>query len=149
MHKHGICNHLVQNKCSAEQDPSSSALVSGVEREGLPLSWAGENKAPLAPQPGQQALCMGESSSKGAPVVPWGRVIAAVWQERCAGQEKGWCAPAPVQSNPDWLVADFPVLCRCEVLTLQLCPSTATWPHVGLKSERTGASCKDFCHLWE
>lgn len=78
----------MQNKCSAEQDPSSSALVSGREREGLPLSWAGENKAPLAPQPGQQALCMGESSSKGAPVVPWGWVIAAAWQERCAGQEK-------------------------------------------------------------
>lgn len=89
------------------------------------------------------ALCMGESSSKGAPVIPWGWVIAAAWRE------KGWCAPAPVQSSPDCLIADFPVLCRCEVLTLQLCPSAATWPYVGLKSERTGASCKDLCHLWE
>lgn len=56
-----------------------------------------------------------------------GRAIAG------AGQEEGWCPPAPVQSRPNQLItASLSSPQPHEIPVLQLCPSTTAWARVGL-----------------
>lgn len=149
MHKRGICDHLVQNKCSGEQDPGSSLWSRGGGEKACLRAGLGKIKLPWPLSLGSRLCAWGKAAARSTGGSLRRGCCSSMAGALCRAGEGLACTSRGAEQPclAHHCVSQFSAAARS--LRCKLCASTATRPRVGIKSERTGASCKVLCHLRE